>query len=166
MVKCFNCFWPARTSFLLGLAFITTTIFWPYTKSAWDVCGACVGVSILLYASAKMLSSGTIPFSVYFTASVGFLVAVSFRYSTGPFLALSLALVGWNCRRKLDMRYLIIAALIVCVGMLPTFTYNYVRMGSPLRPATTAEQYSFALELTGSIPKGLFGLFFPLVVAY
>lgn len=160
MVKCFNCFWPTRTSFLLVLAFVTATTFWPYTKSAWDVCGACVGVSVLLYASARILLSDAIPFGVYFTAAAGFLVAVSFRYSTGPFLALPVALVGWNCRRKLNMRYLIIAGLIVCLGMLPTFIYNYVRMGSPLRPATTAEQYSFALELTGSIPRGLFGLFF------
>jgi hypothetical protein len=55
MFKLFSLFRPLKTAFLLSLAFATTTFFWAYAKSAWDVMGGCVGVCVLLYLAAKIL---------------------------------------------------------------------------------------------------------------
>lgn len=158
VVKTFCCFWSFRQAFLLAIAFAATTTFFPYTKSAWDVCGSCIGVAIMLYGAAKMLTSNPIPCGGYVAIAVGFVAAVSFRYSTAPFLAVSLAIVAWCCRARLERRYLALSVLIIAIGVLPSLLYNYVRMGSPLRPATTAEQYASNLGLSGNIPNGLCGL--------
>ena len=56
MFRLFALYHSVRTAFLLSFAFVTTTIFWPYTKSAWDVLGASCFVCILLYFSARLLS--------------------------------------------------------------------------------------------------------------
>ena len=53
MFRLFALYYSVRTAFLLSFGFVTTTIFWPYTKSAWDVLGASCFVCILLYFSAR-----------------------------------------------------------------------------------------------------------------
>jgi hypothetical protein len=158
MVKLLNCFWPMRQAFLLGLAFVTTTFFWPYTKSAWDVCGGCVGVAIMLYGSAELLMADSVPTYALAAIVVGFLTAVAFRYSLLPFLGLSMLVVVWIGRRKLTPAVIAICAMAILAGLAPTFVYNYVRMGSPLRPATTAEQFAANNGLNGSVIKGFYGL--------
>jgi hypothetical protein len=57
MFRLFALYYSVRAAFLLSFSFVTTTIFWPYTKSAWDVLGASCFVCILLYFSAKLLTS-------------------------------------------------------------------------------------------------------------
>jgi hypothetical protein len=107
-----------------------------------------------------MLSSEVMPPSAYLATAIGFVIASSFRYSFGPFLAISVALLVWKCWSRINFRWLTMAALIIMLGMTPSFVYNYVRMGSPLRPATTAPQYAHdqGLSLHGNIPRGLYVL--------
>ena len=53
--RLFALVYSVRIAFLLSLLFSTGTIFWAYTKSAWDVTGASIGVAMLCYFAYKLL---------------------------------------------------------------------------------------------------------------
>jgi hypothetical protein len=61
-------------------------------------------------------------------------------------------------RPKDTRRHATIFLAAVFVGMIPTLAYNFVRMGSPLRPANAAPQFDEVNALTGNALQGSFGL--------
>lgn len=87
-------------------------------------------------------------------------LACSFRFSLTPFLLLAVAMVLYYSRRNISIGICAVCAIAFGIGIFPTLVYNYVRMGSPLRPATTAEAYVTAgtADLSGNIFTGLYGL--------
>ena len=136
----FSLFYPL-ISFSLSFAFATTTFFWPYAKSSWDVMGGCVGVCMLLYFAAKILHEEQVQNKTVLFAGGALALAGSFRVSLAPFLVLGFLALLYFARSKVRWRHVVIFLVVVFVGMIPSFIYNFVRMGSPLRPATTASQY-------------------------
>src|SRR5215208_4877165 len=84
----------------------------------------------------------------------------SFRVSMAPFLVSGFLALLYFARSKVRWRHVVIFLVVVFVGMIPSFIYNFVRMGSPLRPATTASQYDVVNALIGNPVLALFGLTF------
>jgi len=168
MFKLFSLFYSLRTAFLLSLAFATTTFFWAYSKSAWDVLGACMGTSILLYCAAKILHEEQLRNRTILFAGGALVLAGSFRYSLAPFLVLNVLAVFYFARSKVRWQHLTLLLLVVLVGFLPSFIYNFVRTGSFLIPALAAEQFNpnevatgpdqWQQTLTGNTLEGLLGL--------
>ena len=69
-------------------------------------------------------------------------------------------MVLYYSRRNISIGICAACAVAFGIGISPALVYNYVRMGSPLRPATTAEVYVAAgtADLSGNIFGGLYGL--------
>ena len=168
LVAALGCFWlfrlfalyyTTRASFLLALAFPTTTIFIAYARAAWDVLPAAALVCGVLYYSAALLR-GVAPDrnAVMVALTIG--GACSFRFSLTPFLVPAALGVFARSRQVLATRVVIISVVVFAIVLLPSLTYNEIRTGSPLRPATATTQYLEGNNaLTGSIPHGLVGLF-------
>jgi len=94
-------------------------------------------------------------------AAAGFALALlcSFRFSLAPFMAVTLACLAWPNRAQWS-KYVLLGATFL-VFMVPDFIYNFVRTGSPLRPATATAYYlNGNNSLDGNIPDGLLGLVF------
>lgn len=155
----FGLFHPARTAFLLSLAFVTTTPFWAFSRCAFDVLGGAAGVCLLLYASTRILLSEQVRSRDMVAAFAGLAVAGSFRYSLLPFLGPALVTILFLRRKDLSLQGFAIASVTFAALMTPTFLYNYVRMGSPLRPGTVHAKYLDGMNaLTGSPVDGLYGM--------
>ncbi|MFH1221264.1 MAG: glycosyltransferase family 39 protein [Candidatus Eisenbacteria bacterium] len=160
MFKLFALYHGVRRGFLLSLAFATTTIFWVYAKTAWDVTGACCLMCAALYFSAKLLHDSR-PVRDTVLAAVALGLACSFRFSLAPFFVPSIILAMYLSRPRHRWWHYVAFLLCFLTTMLPDLGYNYVRMGSLFRPATTAPQHLQTNNaLTGSILRGLFGLLF------
>ncbi len=146
-----------RQAFLLSLLLPATTFFWPYAKTAWDVLGGASAICAVLYASRRLLDpEGSLGDAAALGGAI--VVACSFRYSLLPFLAVSLAVLAWLDRRRRWQPWALLAA-IVAVGLLPTFAYNAVRIGSPFRPANASPAYLQTNNaLTGAWWHGVWGL--------
>jgi len=85
--------------------------------------------------------------------------ASSFRYSLLPALGSALLAVCWIRRRSFSVWDAVAGAGTFSVLMLPTFLYNFARMGNPLKPATMAAKYLEGMNaLTGSPIDGLYGM--------
>ena len=159
LFRFFNCYYAPRTSFFLSLAFLTMTFVGAYFRAAWDVMGACCFVGIMLYYTADCQRGTNARRSALF-ACLALVAACSFRVSIGPFLLPSLAWCLYQSRDRLSWRDYGTCAVAFMVGMFPTLLYNYVRMGNPFRPATTAGIYVTAgtADLSGNVLEGLYGL--------
>lgn len=160
MYQLFALIFSTRTAFLLSTGFVMTTIYWPYSKTAWDVMGGCVCVCALLYLCARIpLVPRPRPYVML--AAIAFALACTFRYSLGIFIGLAFVVYLFLQRRKLRFSDYAMSALTGFAVLVPTFAYNWLRMGNPLRPGTTAPVYLNGNNaLTGNVFHGLFGLFF------
>lgn len=156
LFRMFCLFTPLRTAFLLALAFATTGLFWAYAKSAWDVTGACVSVCLLLYATAKLAVSPRPSLVDAVWPGLALALVAAFRYSTAPFLLLATVAILVMARPRVTAKHLAAFGTALFAGMLPTFVYNAVRMGSPLRPATTHPKFAITSDLHGNILYGLY----------
>jgi hypothetical protein len=146
-----------RVAFLLSLLLPATTIFWAYSKTAWDVMGACCAMCAALYAAAVVLRGGTrtrdlVRLAIYMA------IVSSFRNSLAPFLMLGTASLLYAARRDLAWRGYAACAGTWFVGLLPSLVYNAVRSGSPLRPANASAEYLQTQGLGGDVVHGLWGL--------
>jgi hypothetical protein len=151
-------FYPQRSAFLLTVAFAFTTIYWPYTKSSFDVMGACVGVAALLAACGVALNrEGSVRKRDAAAIALTWSAASLFRYSIAPFLFLGVLVVLYALRRRLRPVPLLVLVALLGVGFLPTAWYNLVRTSEALRTATTG-QYAPTVALQGSIVRGMYGL--------
>jgi len=151
--------WPVRTAFLLAVAFPSATIFIAYARSAWDVLGGCCLMCGVLYYSARLLRGEQAERSAVMLAAT-LALACSFRYSLAPFMPPAGCVVVFLARKRLPGRAFVSSALVFAALILPSLAYNYVRTGSPLRPASAAAQYLHGVNaLTGNVLHGLFGLF-------
>jgi len=149
-----------RRAFLLALALPAVTLFGPYARAAWDVMGAAVMVCGMLLAWRRR-EEGRHPAAHAVLAAAALAGACTFRYSLGPFLVPALAFVLWRSPSSTRGRDALLAGLAFGLGMVPTLLYNYIRMGSPLRPATTAAAYiSGPNSFEGSPLLGALGLLF------
>lgn len=149
-------FYNLRESFFLTLLFITGTFFLPYAKMAWDVAPAAAMMCAVLYFANAMLRTGATT-RTYAAAGVAVALACTLRYSLAPFIAVSFAYLLWHNRPHF-LKYLLLATTVL-VCMVPTFIYNEVRTGSPLRPATATDFYLRGNNsLDGNILLGLRGL--------
>ena len=155
----FGMFHPARTAFLLSLAFVTTTPFWAFSRCAFDVLGGAIGVCMLLYTSTRVLLLERIATRDIVLSFASLAVVSSFRYSLMPFMGLSFLCVLWLRRKSLSWKCIGAGAAVFVCLMFPTFVYNFIRMGSPLRPATVAAKYLNGMNaLTGNPLSGLLGM--------
>lgn len=154
----FRLFTNDRAAFFLGGAFAATTFFWAYCKTVWDTAPAGLFSALYLYLCAKTLAEENVPLGRIVGMTLAVAAATSFRYSWGPFLLISLCITLFFLRKRLTLTHYAAAAAVYLAGMLPTFVYNYVRMGSFWRPATTIPPYAGATVPTGGIGEGLFGL--------
>jgi hypothetical protein len=151
----FSLFYKQRPAFLLSLAFVLTTFFWAYTKSAWDVLGAACFVCLLLYFASRIVL-GAQSKRIFFITGLVLAAACSFRFSLTPFLALSLGGVLFFSRVRFGW---LITASSFALGLVPDLFYNYLRMGTPFQPATTAPKYlALGNNLSGNMFTGLYGL--------
>ncbi|MBV9998730.1 MAG: hypothetical protein JO015_06400 [Verrucomicrobia bacterium] len=149
-----------RTAFLLSAGFVMTTMYWPYSKTAWDVMGGCVCMCALLYLCGKIPLVPR-PRLYVILAAAAFALACTFRYSLGIFAGLAFAVYLFLQRRKVRFSDYLMSALTGFTVLVPTFAYNWLRMGNPLRPGTTAPVYLNGNNaLNGNVFHGLFGLFF------
>jgi hypothetical protein len=159
MFRLFSCFWPVRTAFLLSVAFPATTIFMAYSRAAWDVLGGCCFMCGVLYYSARLLRGDRIGASALMLAATTALVC-SFRFSLAPFLVIGAGVVFVAARQRLTLRLVLSSACVFCGVIFPSLVYNFVRTGSPVRPATATAQYLDGVNaLTGNMLYGLYGLF-------
>ena len=162
-----GCWWLFRlftldlqpaTAFAASLAFPLTTTFMAYSRAAWDVLGACCFMCGVLYYSAALLR-GIRPLRSAVLLAVALACACSFRYSLAPFIVPAAAAVLWLARRS-PGAHAAASGVAFASLMLPTFAYNFVRTGSPLRPATASPVYLEGPNaLTGDMLHGLYGLF-------
>jgi hypothetical protein len=160
MFKLFALYHGVRKGFLLSLAFATSTIFWVYAKTAWDVTGAACFMCAALYFTAKIIRNSR-PVLDTALAAIAIGLACSFRFSLAPFFVPAIILAMALSRPRLGWRHFAVFLLCFLTTMLPALGYNYVRMGSPFRPGTMAPQFLQGNNaLTGSIPRGVFGLLF------
>lgn len=156
----FALFYSTRTAFLWSLAFVVTTPFWAFARCGFDVLGGATGVCMLLWASSRLLLDDKVSVKVLVWAFVALAVAGSFRYSLLPFLGLGLCAVIAARKKSISLKGLMAAAGVFFALMLPTFAYNFVRMGNPLKPATVSVKYMEGMNaLTGNPVDGLYGLF-------
>jgi hypothetical protein len=159
MFRLFSLQWPIRTAFLLASAFPSTTIFMAYTRAAWDVLGGCCLVCGVLYYSARLLRGERALSSALLLAATTAL-ASSFRFSLAPFLAPAACVVLVLARERIPRHAIVASAAVFAAAILPSLAYNFVRTGSPARPATATPQYLNGVNaLTGSVLHGLYGLF-------
>ncbi len=157
LFRLFALLYPPRAAFLLSLAFATTTIFWAYTKSAYDVLGACVGVCMLLRYCAGALRADGARAGDAVKIGLSFVVACSFRYSLAPFLLVGVLGVLYRLQRKMGWRPALYCLGAIGVVILPSMLYNLVRTGSPIRTGATGLSSPFA-ALQGSMAAGSYGL--------
>ena len=159
MFRLFSCFWPVRTAFLLSLAFPATTIFMAYSRAAWDVLGGCCFMCGVLYYSARLLRKDRVDTGALMLAATTALVC-SFRYSLAPFVVPAAGALFFIARQRLTRGLVASSAGVFLALILPSLAYNFVRTGSPVRPATASAQYLEGVNaLTGDILHGLYGLF-------
>ena len=159
MFRLFSIYWPIEAAFLLALAFPATTFFIAYARAAWDVLGGCCLMCGVLYYSARLLRGERSPNSAVMLA-LTMAGVCSFRYSLAPFMPPAACVLFLLARRHLTRATVFASAVTFAVAMLPTFAYNFVRTGSPIRPATATDQYLHGVNaLTGSVMHGLYGLF-------
>ncbi|HZZ11988.1 MAG TPA: hypothetical protein VFE79_14970 [Paraburkholderia sp.] len=158
LFRFFAHYYETRSAFLLTVLFALGTYYLPYAKVTWDVAPATAMMCVFLYFLSATQRANA---SVRTFAAAGFALALlcSFRYSLAPFMGIALAVLAW--RNRSEWRKYGVLGATLCVAMLPTFLYNFVRTGSPFRPATATAYYlNGNNSLDGHIPSGLMGLFF------
>ena len=159
MFRLLSCFWPIRTAFLLSLAFPATTIFMAYSRAAWDVLGGCCFMCGVLYYAARLLCEDRVEAGALMLAATTAL-ACSFRFSLAPFVVPAGCALFVVVRRGLARGIVASSAGVFGALILPSLVYNFVRTGSPVRPATASAQYLEGVNaLTGDMLHGLYGLF-------
>ncbi|RFC46288.1 MAG: hypothetical protein DVB28_000124 [Verrucomicrobia bacterium] len=157
----FALFHQKRTAFLGACAFVVTTPFWAFSRCGFDVLGGAAGVCMLLWTSARLLLARRVSAKEVAPAFGSLALACSFRYSLLPFLGLGLCGFLWLRRKDIPLAGYLAGGGTFLTLMLPTFVYNYVRMGNPLKPATVATKYLEGMNaLTGNSVDGFYGLLF------
>ncbi len=121
-------FIDTRRSTLLTLTFVTATMYWAYSKTAWDVMGGCVGVALLLFITATIVCrsgrrTGVSPW-IYAAAGLAFAIACSFRYSLMPFLGIAIIVLAVLRRSAFPRRAIVFASLALLVSLLPALYFN------------------------------------------
>jgi hypothetical protein len=156
-----------RAAFLLAVAFVVTTPFWPYSKTLWDVTGALVGLSFALWQGARLAVAAEASQRVPRWAAPGFglglAFACTFRFSLTPFAALGALVFAWLLARRgkppaAVVRTVAIGAMVFVLGLIPSLLYNAVRTGAFWIPATRDPKFAITNDLGGDLLTGLWGL--------
>jgi len=159
LFRLISLFQPARSAFLCSTAFVLTTPFWAFSRCGFDVLGGASGVCLFLWGATRLHLLKDVKRSDLLLAIGGLVAASSFRYSLLPALGCALLAVCWIRRRSFSASDALAAAGTCFLLMSPTFLYNLLRMGNPLKPATMAAKYMEGMNaLTGSPVEGLYGM--------
>ena len=161
--RLYTLFYTLRTAFILSFVFAVGTIFFPYSKSAWDVTAGCVGVCATLFYSARLLRTA---FENHYKGdafALGLSVAIAclFRVSLTPFLWIGVAgtvLCAGLLRSRKGISRIALLVLPIVTGLAMSMAYNALRTGSPFRTGATGP-YSFQHTLRNPLTEGLYGLF-------
>jgi hypothetical protein len=153
-------FFRPREAFALTVLFATGTVYFPYTKAAFDVGGAAVGSACLLAGFCRLLRRDAGGVVEGCLIGLGAAIIVLFRLSVAPFLAL--ATLGALCtfRDKITPRLLIGLVVVFLPAVAFVLGYNAMRTGSPFMPALALPQFGNRLA-GGSIVRGLVGITLP-----
>jgi hypothetical protein len=150
--------YSARQALVATLILAMCTSFAAYTKSAWDVSGAAMGVAGLMAVLARASARGSLRAASVLGIAAWFAIACSFRFSLTPFLAVAMSLLAWRMRSSWPRELTVIAAALAVGLLVPQMSFNLVRTGSPLVPATATAQFAASNSLTGNALIGLYGL--------
>jgi hypothetical protein len=161
MYALFSLYNTRRIAFLMSLAFVVTTPYWAISRSAWDVLGSANGMAIFMWAVTKVWLARKPAAKDIVWMLLGFAIAASFRSSLLPFLGAAIAMILWLRRKSLTLQSLVPGGIAFCLAIAPGLYYNYVRMGSPFKPAVAAPQFinSGMNSFTGHYLDGLYGLY-------
>jgi hypothetical protein len=152
-------FQTARHAFLWSTAFVLTTPFWAFSRCGFDVVGGASGVCLFLWGATRLHLLEKVTRSDLMLALGGLAAAASFRYSLLPALGCALVMICWIRRDRLTIRDGLAGIATFVLLMAPTFLYNLLRMGNPLKPATMAAKYLEGMNaLTGSPLEGFYGM--------
>jgi len=161
MFELFSLYNTRRLAFLMSVAFVVTTPYWALTRSAWDVLGGANGAAIFMWGITKVWLDPKPAAKDIVWMLLGFAIAASFRSSLLPFLGAGIAVVLWLRRKSLTLQSVVPGAIVFCIAIAPGFYYNYIRTGSPLKPAVAAPQFinNGMNSFTGHYLDGLYGLY-------
>jgi hypothetical protein len=152
----FNEFYSARQAFIITFAFAAGSLYLPYAKVTWDVAPCAAAMCAFLYYTHGLLRPGA-GWRAFAAAGCALAITALFRYSIAPALIVALVFLAWRTRGSLRHYAILAATFIICTG--PTWLYNAVRTGSPLRPATATDYYlNGGNALHGDMLHGLIGL--------
>jgi hypothetical protein len=149
-----------RAAFAAALAFALATPFAAYARTAWDVMPGAAFLCGML-AAADALLRGRAPARSALLCAAALALACTFRFSLLPFFGPATLVVFAIAvqQRRLTPRAAVLAGVLLVALLAPSFVYNFVRTGSPLRPATAAPQYlNHQNALNGPMLVGLTGL--------
>ena len=149
----------AEGAFLWSMAFVTTTPFWAFSRCGFDVVGGASGVCLFLWGATRLHLLDGAKRSDLLLAVAGLATATTFRYSLLPALGCALVAICWVRRKSITTGDTIAGFATFALLMSPTFLYNLLRMGNPLKPATMAPKYLEGMNaLTGNPLEGLYGM--------
>jgi hypothetical protein len=152
-------FHGSRRAFVWSMAFVLTTPFWAFARCGFDVVGGASGVCLFLLGTTRLHLLQNIKRSDLLLAIGGLAAAASFRYSLLPALSCALLTVCWLRRSRLSFWDGMAGIAAFFLLMSPTFLYNLLRTGNPLKPATMAAKYLEGMNaLTGSPIEGFYGM--------
>ena len=119
---------------------------------------ACNAFCLLLYFLTTMFEAEKPKATAPMWAAFWFGFTCLFRYSLLPFLGLGVALVFWQNRRRFRPSHYLWSVGIFTATLMPTLMFNFVRMGSWLKPATMSPQFAAQNGLTADVLSGAVGL--------
>ncbi len=157
---CLRFYTSTKHAFLYSAIFLLTNFFLSHTRMPWDVTGAGLFGAIAFFATISFIRSAdqaTIKIAV---AGIACGLTAAFRYSFAPFMILMVFLCLLPYRDRIGKREILAFSVGLILLLLPSFAYNYVRMGNPLHPATVIPVYPTRPELSWLIPGNLFNLLF------
>jgi GT2 family glycosyltransferase len=157
----FALYWPRRTAFILSALFAVATIFWPYSKSCWDVILACVASCGALYYSGMLLQlrddkdlcNRLVRTALALGISVGTAALARFYYSP----VLMLGALGILLVRRAPVRAFFASGVPIVLAAAGELAYNRLRTGSVAKSAAIGNN-SVGTTLHEPIWRGLYGL--------
>jgi hypothetical protein len=129
--------YDTRSAFLLTLLLPLTTMFWPFSRTAWDVVDASAAICAFVYTVRRATRPEANAADLMFVAAA-VVVASAIRYSLLPFLLLAMGAMIVSEARLRRVGMLAPAAAVVILGLLPSLLYNHARLGSWFVPANAS----------------------------
>jgi hypothetical protein len=157
---CLRLYVSSIQAFLYSAIFLLTNFFLAHTRMPWDVTGAGLFGSIAFLATLSFVRSADHATTKIAIAGAACGLTAAFRYSFAPFMILMVGLCLLPYRDRITKNAILAFGVCLILFLLPSFAYNYIRMGNPLHPATVIPVYPTRPELSWRLPGNLFRLLF------